>query len=124
MRPVEQFCLGMALFMAIPLWSQTDNPPAQPAAPAYGASDKNSAPDSSQDNSVAPAVPDDRMLTPPVVSGVNYPTALTSEGRSNYLRAGLLFTGAYSDNAVAAANGGAVSDASYSVAPTLALDKT
>jgi hypothetical protein len=128
MRPVERFCLAMALFMAIPLWSQTENPPTQQPAPTSGASDKNSTPDNtqdnSQDNSVAPTVADDRMLTPPVVSGANYPTALTSEERSNYLRAGVAFTGAYTDNAVGAVNGGALSDVSYSLAPTVALDKT
>jgi len=50
--------------------------------------------------------------------------ALTSEERSNYLRGGLSFTSAYTDNALGAINGHPVSDISYSVAPMIALDET
>ena len=35
---------------------------------------------------------DDRMLTPPPVSGQSYPQAPISQERSNYLRAGLSFS--------------------------------
>jgi hypothetical protein len=66
----------------------------------------------------------DRMLTPPLVSGQSYPTAPTSEERSNYLRGGLAFTTAYTDNAVGPVNGTPVSDVSYSVAPMVGLDET
>ena len=38
------------------------------------------------------------MMTPPPVNGEAYPIALASEGLSNYLRGGLSFTGAYTDN--------------------------
>lgn len=68
---------------------------------------------------------DDRMVTPPPVSGQNFPIALTSQERSNYVRGGLAFMSAYSDNAVGQlANGHPLSDVSYSVAPTIALDET
>jgi hypothetical protein len=40
------------------------------------------------------------------------------------LRGGVLFTSAYSDNAVGPVNGHAESDVSYSVSPTLAIDET
>ena len=37
------------------------------------------------------------MKTPPPVSGQSYPTQVTSEERSNYLRAGVAFTSAYTE---------------------------
>ena len=67
---------------------------------------------------------EDRMLTPPPVSGESFPVSFTSEERSNYLTGGLAFTGAYSDNVLTATNGAPSSDVSYSVWPTLALDQT
>ena len=66
------------------------------------------------------------MLTPPPVNGQSYPAVPTSEERSNYLRGGVTFTGAYTDNAVGPVksnNGNPVSDVSYSLAPFLALDE-
>jgi hypothetical protein len=65
-----------------------------------------------------------RMLTPPPVSGGTYPVALTSEERSNYLRGGVTFSTAYSDNVLAATEPNPVSDVSYSVWPTISLDET
>ena len=47
-----------------------------------------------------------------------------SAERSNYLRGGVAFTSAYTDNALGSVNGHPVSDVSYSVAPTIALDET
>jgi hypothetical protein len=64
------------------------------------------------------------MLTPPVVSGQTYPMTLGSAERSNYLSAGLSFTSAYTDNALGGVNGTPVSDVSYSVFPTIALNET
>lgn len=66
---------------------------------------------------------EDRMLVPPPVSGASYPVLSTSEERSNYLRGGLTFSTAYSDN-VLGGSATPVSDVSYSVWPTLALDET
>ena len=71
-----------------------------------------------------PGSSDDQMKTPPPVSGQSYPTQVTSEERSNYLRGGLAFTTAYTDNALGSIGGKPVSDVSYSVGPTLALDET
>jgi len=93
------------------LWSQVDNTPGQPAATVNNA-------DSTSDND------DLRMLTPPPVSGQAYPVAFTAEERSNYLRGGVTFTSAYSDNTLGPVNGHPVSDVSYSVGPVLALDTT
>jgi hypothetical protein len=90
------------LLMAVPAWSQVDTNSNAPASPV---------------NDSAP------MLTPPSVSGQSYPTAPASEARSNYLRYGLTFTSAYSDNA-AESSSGSVGEASYSLSPTIALDET
>ena len=64
------------------------------------------------------------MVTPPPVSGQSYPIMLTSEERSNYLRGGLSFTGAYTDNALAGLASHPVSDVSYSISPMIALDQS
>jgi hypothetical protein len=66
----------------------------------------------------------DRMLTPPPVSGQSYPLATVSEERSNYLLGGITFNAAYSDNVLSSTSSGPVSDVSYSVWPTIALDQT
>jgi hypothetical protein len=49
---------------------------------------------------------------------------LGSETRSNYLRGGLVFGAAYDDNVKRGASGQPVSDVSYSIFPTFALDQT
>jgi hypothetical protein len=92
---------------ATALWSQTEQTEAVPAA---------------QDGIVSTAT-DDRMLTPPPVSGESYPTAGSAETRSNYLRGGMTFNSAYNDN-VLGGDGTPVSDISYSVWPSLALDES
>ena len=99
---LTRLCLSCALLMAVPAWSQVDTNSTAPASPV-----SDSAP----------------MLTPPSVSGQSYPTAPASEARSNYLRYGLTFTSAYSDNATESSSG-PVGEASYSLSPTIALDET
>jgi len=110
MKRFWQIWVGLFL-MTTPLWSQVDNSPPQPGQTVV-------APDNTQDTH------DDLMQAPPPVSGQTYPTAFASEERSNYLRGGVVFTSAYTDNAVGPVNGAPVSDISYSVAPTVALDET
>jgi hypothetical protein len=106
--------MGLLLLAGAPVWSQ-EEPRTIPATAATGpVSDV--------------AIPEDtsRMLTPPPVNGQSYPAVPTSEERSNYLRGGVTFTGAYTDNAVGPVksnNGNPVSDVSYSLAPFLALDE-
>ncbi len=120
MKLLETIGVGLVLLAAAPLWSQDEQRPVPvPAAtgPAIDASTNGDASASADDSS-------GRMLTPPPVSGQSYPVALTSQGRSNYLRAGLAFTSAYTDNAVGPVDGKPVSDVSYSVWPTIALDET
>lgn len=103
MNLIRQMCLVLLLLLAVSLWGQVDNT----STTATGTENT-----------------DDRMLTPPPVSGQSYPTSPASEERSNYFRGGLTFTGAYTDNAVGSITGHPVSDVSYSVAPFAELDET
>jgi hypothetical protein len=111
---------GLSLLVGVPVWAQTDNPPAQPPVPAMVGVDNSSAPP----DTYSPDTSGDRMITPPPVSGQTYPVALSSEERSNYLRGGLSFTTAYMDNVLGGVAGHPISDISYSVAPMIALDET
>ena len=94
-----RLCLTLALLIAAPLWAQTGSNGNEPAAPLI----------------------DTNMLTPPPVSGQSYPTALGSEERTNFLRYGVSFNSAYSDNTLGGPT--PVSDVSYSIWPTIALDQ-
>ena len=86
--------LGLILLASAPVWSQDEpRPVPAPAATSGPVEDLPVSEDTS------------RMLTPPPVSGQSYPTVPTSEERSNYLRGGLAFTTAYTDNAVGPVNG-------------------
>jgi hypothetical protein len=107
MKSLATIGIGLILLSATLVWSQVDNNPPQPGQTTTAQNDT-----------------DVRMQTPPPVSGQTYPTAFASEERSNYLRGGVAFTSAYFDNAIGPVNGYPVSDVSYSVAPTLALDET
>ena len=96
-------CLGILLLMPTAMWSQVDTNAAEV--------------DTSPGDEVA-------MQAPPPVSGIAYATAFTSETdkmESNYLRGGLTITGAYSSNVSGSTT--PVGGASYSLWPTLALDK-
>lgn len=115
--------LAAVLCLAVPSWAQVDAttqpPPAQADArpqqpvPAFG-----------MDNGVDVIIGDDRMLTPPPVSGQTYPTAPSSQERANYLRGGVVFTTAHTDNALGSLSAFPISDVSYSIGPTVALDET
>jgi hypothetical protein len=63
-----------------------------------------------------------QLSVPPPVNGQSYSTAFAGESESNYLRTGFSFTTAYSDS-VAGVNP-AISSMSYSIWPSLALDRT
>lgn len=110
--------IGLAMLIATPLWGQVSST-AQPA-PAFGATG-NSADNGSD---VSANSNSDQMVAPPPVSGQNFATTPASAERSNYLRGGVIFTSAYTDNAHGSVNGHAVSDASFSVAPMIVLDQT
>ena len=114
MKLLERISVGMVLLAAAPLWSQEQ----QRTVPVPAVTGPISDAFISNDNGT------DRMLTPPPVSGQSYPTAPTAEERSNYLRGGLAFTTAYTDNALGSLTTEPVSDVSYSVAPFIELDET
>jgi len=92
--------LTIVLLVGVPVWSQVDN---------------TATPNPSDDT---------RMLTPPPVSGAAYATTPLGAERSNYIRGGLTFTTAYTDNVLGGATTNPVSDVSYSVWPSIALDET
>jgi hypothetical protein len=102
----------MIALSAVPLWAQVENP-----APADSSAQENSTVNSFDH-------PEDRMLTPPPVSGLSFPTVITSEERANYLRYGAVFTAAHTDNALGGVSSTPISDMSYSIAPTIALDES
>lgn len=115
MRTIDSFRLGLVLLASVPVWPQ-EQPPTAPAPAVSGP--VISVPTNDSD----PA--EDRMLTPPPVSGQSYPLAFASEERANYLRGGVTFTTAYSDNVLGGVSATPVSDESYSIWPTIALDET
>jgi hypothetical protein len=113
MKLSHQTFLGFLLLAAMPLGAQGNNPPQQPTPAGYGADD------SQGGNS-------DLMRTPPPVSGQSFSTEPTSTERSNYLRGGVSFTTAYTDNVIGSTGPDSkpLSDISYSIFPSIALDET
>jgi hypothetical protein len=107
MKLLQQIFVGLLLLPATCLWAQVSNTSNQSAIDVLG-----------------PTSSDDQMKTPPPVSGQPYPTQVTSEERSNYLRAGVAFTAAYTNNVMGSATSAPESDESYSVGPAVALDET
>jgi hypothetical protein len=65
---------------------------------------------------------DTLLLVPPPVSGRAFATTFSGETQSNFLSGGVTFTGAYSSNVSYGST--PVSDMSYSLWPTIELDKT
>jgi len=96
-------CLSLVLLGAMPAWSQVDTNATEAGT---NTSDQT------------------QMLTPPPVSSEAYTTAVGSTIRSNYLRTGWVINTAYSDNVVGGSGTNPISDVSYSIWPTIAIDKT
>ncbi len=111
MKRRARICFGLLFLMAAPVWGQIEDstppPDTQAAAPDTGAD-----------------ITAERMITPPPVSGPAHPVLLTPQERSNYLRGGLAFMTAYSDNALGSVGPMPLSDVSYSVAPFIAMNQT
>lgn len=117
MKTFQGIWATLIVLVASPAWSQVDNTSSQTAPPSQAAPTPITN-DSGNTNS------DSRMATPPPVSGQSYPIELGSQERSNYLRAGLSFMTAYTDNALGGVTSTPISDVSYSVAPMIALDES
>src|SRR5271163_4548130 len=98
-----RICLSLILIGAIPVWSQVGT--------------------STTETTTNPSN-ESQMQTPPPVSGEAYPTAVGSQARSNYLRTGWTTSIAYSDNVLGDVDAKPISDISYSIWPTIAIDKT
>ena len=58
-----------------------------------------------------------QMMTPPPVSGANYPTEVGGQVRTNYLRGGLTSTTAYVNNFFAGSGDASVAETTESVLP-------
>lgn len=67
---------------------------------------------------------DSQMQIPPPASVWAYPALPGDEERSNYLRMGLRLSGGYIDNLYAGGSGSPVSDTTWSIEPSISLDKT
>jgi hypothetical protein len=133
MKLLRSIRLGLLVLACVAAWAelmraQQQEPENAPTPPAPATSTPVITGTASSNATSAPedtGIPgEDRMLTPPPVSGLSYPLAPASEDRANYLRGGVTFTTAYSDNVLASTSGTPVSDVSYSVWPTVALDET
>ena len=99
MLKVACFCLAMAL--TTPVWCQVE-----PAAVGGGFE-----------------LDDIHMMTPPPVSRDVSPVVVGVEKRTNFLDAGLVFTGSYTDNLMFGGNAGKVSDEVYYFLPSVDLDR-
>lgn len=100
-----KLCVLITLLAVSPLWAQLATSGAEVAA-------------------TGPSTGGNPMLTPAPISGEGYAMGFASETRANYLRGGLVFGGAYDDGVIASSNGQPVSDASYSLWPTISVDQT
>src|SRR5215475_8682737 len=94
---IRRIYFNLALLVAMPIWPQTGG-----IGGSGGAT---------------------LMQTPPPVSGQAYSTTV-GDARSNYLHAGFAVTTAYTDNVLLGSGASPVSDVSYSIFPTIALDQT
>ncbi len=96
-----RLCVVFVVLAGIPAWAQVDN-----GAGATGQAE------------------DTQMQTPPPVSGTPFPTAVGDEVRSNYLHIGVTFSAGYIDNLYAGETGSALSETTYTVAPTVSFDRS
>jgi hypothetical protein len=120
MRFRDSLGWALMLLVATPLWAQS-----QPTAPVPAVSGVQNGDVPNPDFTNSDNDPNStRMLTPPPTSGGTYPVAVGAEERANYLRGGVTFNTAYSDNVLAGASAAPVSSVSYSIWPTIALDET
>ena len=97
---LARVCLGLLLLACTSAWCQVDT------------SSSEAATDSTDDV---------QLQVPPPVSGQAYSSEFAGDTESNYLRGGFTFSSAYSNNVTGGTN--PVGDMSYSIWPTLALDK-
>src|SRR5581483_8737757 len=101
------------LLLALPLCAQNESTGPEPAPAAKVA------------QPAEPDEADDYRMSPPRLGMQTAPVTLGSEERSNYLRGGLVFTGAYTDNVAGAeVQGQPEGDWSWSLGPRIEFEKT
>ena len=106
MKRIKEICLGLVVLGVAPLWAQVENSArGQEFDPEAAVIDH----------------PEDRMQTPPPITGLSSPTVFTGEGGANYLRYGIAFTTAYTDNGLGNISGKPISQINYSIAPIVAI---
>ena len=86
---------------AAQVWAQTDDSSSRQPLPVLVGFDNSSM----QADSYNVDASEDRMLTPPPVSGQTYPVMLASQERANFLRGGFSFTSAYTDDVTGSTDG-------------------
>lgn len=96
-------CCGLLLLACASAWAQVDTNATETAT------------DSTEEV---------QLVVPPPVSGQAYSSEFAGDQESNYLRGGFTFTSTYNSNIYGSGYSKPVSDMSYSVWPTLSLDKT
>ncbi len=80
--------------------------------------------DTSNTETVTDTADEVQLQVPPPVSGQAYPSEFAGETPSNVLRGGLGFSSAYVSNVWGSGGSQPVNDVTYSIWPTIALDKT
>ena len=127
-----KICLALCLLACVPAWCQTqandlvDNGADNAATDATTHTAKNAADGGAENAATAEAdkksQDDTQLPVPPPVSITPYATTQEGENEGNFLKGGITFTTAYSNNVAWA--GAPVSDVSFSFWPTIALDRT
>jgi hypothetical protein len=110
----NRVCWGILVMVAVPGWGQVST------TSSVGDATLTNATQATSDSNIQ----DNRMMTPPSISGQSYPSVGSAGERSNYLRYGIIFTTAYSDNVLGGVTTTPISDVSYSVWPTISLDQS
>ncbi len=100
---VARACFGLLLLACASAWAQVDT---------------------SSTETAVDSTDEVQLHVPPPVSGQAYSSEFAGETQSNVLRGGLGFTTAYLSNVWGANSTTPVSDVTYSIWPTIALDKT
>lgn len=122
-------CLLLAAFAITigPARAQNDsNPPAGTQNPAAQTQAAPGSDTQAQENQPAETenAPNEPMQPPPPVSGRAFPISFASQERSNYLSIGVMGGVAYVTNVLSAAGTAPVNDETYSIWPTLRVDRS
>jgi hypothetical protein len=126
MSALGKICTAWLLLMlsSVPLWSQGNDTTQRSNGQPDTEQQQAAVPAQTEATEIIPTHPEDRMQTPPPVGVHSYPETFRSLERANYVQYGVAFTTAYTNNALFGVSQTPVSDVSYSVSPTIAIDET